>query len=132
MLAIGETFDTSSGSRSSDLTSPFVLRRACPERATGFSQAVPGRHTNGDNSSGHHSFERMSRLGEEVAPFLAALQMTGLITIGPVANAMRRDGAEDLFVGVLTELGVFLTAESNYWLKRFKSLNRSFEAQFAE
>ena len=73
----------------------------------------------------------MSRLGEEVVPFLASLQMTGLISIETVANSMRRDGVEDLAVGVLPKRGVVPTAESNHWLKRFESLNRSFEAELA-
>lgn len=92
---------------------------------------TPEWHLVDDNSSCHRSFERMSRIGEDVVPFLAAFQMTGLITIGPVANSMCRDGVEDLYVDVLPELGVVPTAESNHWLKRFKSLNRSFEAELA-
>ena len=51
-----------------------------------------------------------------------------LITVGPIGDAMDRDGVKQLPVEVHAEFQVMLSLEGNHWLEGFERLDRSLEA----
>src|SRR5580693_8506919 len=76
----------------------------------------------------HITFGLPSWFHETIVWFGSTFFSARLITVGPIGDAMDRDGVKQLLVEVHAECQVMLALESNHWLEGFERLDRSLEA----
>ncbi len=76
----------------------------------------------------HITFGLPSWFYETIVWFGSTFFSARLITVGPIGDAMDRDGVKQLLVEVHADCQVMLALESNHWLEGFERLDRSLEA----
>ncbi len=76
----------------------------------------------------HITFGLPSWFHETIVWFGSTFFSARLITVGPIGDAMDRDGVKQLLVEVHADCQVMLALESDHWLEGFERLDRPFEA----
>ncbi len=107
------------------------LMRACPgrDRPLPSCSGPPHEwHVDFSKAFQHITFGLPSWFHETIVWFGSTFFSARLITVGPIGDAMDRDGVKQLLVEVHADCQVMLALESNHWLEGFERLDRSLEA----